>query len=129
MVKTALRGYAMDVVTANATEINSYLSDHSAPTDWRISTKLDSMPLIGCAALTWQSHPVTLICYGDGPEPNLWLFIVESSSLPDPPDDAGGITAEINRLHTVSWSNAGKTYLLAGNANAPQLLELMKERL
>jgi hypothetical protein len=125
MVKTALRGYAMDLETPDAAQIRHYLGTRNAPSAWVSSPGLDSTPLLGCAVLTWRGNPASMICYGNGSQPELWLFIVDSNSLPDPPGESGFVVERVNRLNTVSWTRNGQTYVLAGESGAKELLELL----
>jgi hypothetical protein len=128
MVKTALRGYAMDLETPDAAQIRHYLGTRNAPSGWVSSPGLDSTPLMGCAVLTWRGNPASMICYGHGPQPELWLFIVDSSSLPDPPAGSAPDIEKVNRLNTVSWTRDGQTFVLAGEGGAGKLLDLLRGR-
>jgi len=127
MVKTALRGYAMDLNSRDPREVRDYLAAHQGQSDWRPPPGLAATPLIGCAALTWQGQPASLICYGRGTKPDLWLFIVDTASLPDPPADGDPQFARVNRLNTLSWSADGRTYVLAGAFDEQTLRAMVDE--
>ena len=124
MVRTALRGYAMDLETANAVEIRRYLADQGGHADWQGPAGLDVQPLLGCAVLVWRSNPATMICYGSRNTPDLWLFVVDNDALPDPPADDAGRFARVNRINTVSWSHQGRTYVLASDRPEEELRRL-----
>ena len=126
MVRTALRGYSMDITTQDPAVIRSFLTKKQAHGDWRGPARLDDWPVLGCAVLTWRSHPAAMICYGSG-QPELWLFVVDSGALPDPPTKAGGQFTRVNRLNTTSWSEAGKTYVLAGAMAEGELRKLLND--
>jgi len=128
MVKTALRGYAMDIETNDTVEIRKYLETQQAPSDWQSPRGLEAIPVMGGAVLQWRSQPATLICYGAGPQPDLWLFVVDSSALPDPPAPETPVVKAVIRLNTVSWNRHGRTYVLAGERSADELLRLVKDR-
>jgi len=128
MVKTALRGYAMDMETRDAAAIRDYLGTRQAPADWNSSPGLDAAPLLGCAVLTWRGTPASMICYGSGERPELWLFVVDSGSLPDAPAESGLVISKVNRLNTVSWTRNGRTHVLAGEADETELLRLLEGR-
>jgi hypothetical protein len=126
MVKTALRGYAMDLETPDAAEIRDYLGTRQAPSGRVMSPGLDAAPLMGCAVLTWRGKPASMICYGNGPRPELWLFVVDSDALPDAPAGSALLIEKVNRLNTVSWTRDGQTYVLAGEGDATRLRELLR---
>lgn len=126
MVKTALRGYAMDVETTNEQVMRDYLTERKAPVDAVSFLGLTTKPLMGCAVLKWQNRPVTLVCYGEGAQPDLWLFVAASDAFPDPPTDSNEVSTQVNRLNTVSWSRDGRTYLLAGLQSEAELLRFAK---
>lgn len=128
MVKAVLRGYAMDIETRDITEIRAYLRKERAAADWISPPGLETTPLLGCAVLTWRSQPASMICYGRGSQPELWLFVADSSAFPDPPDGPGPTVEKVNRLNTVSWSQRGRTYLLAGDLDEAGLLRLLQPR-
>ena len=124
MVRTALRGYAMDLETRDAAEIRQFLSARSAHGDWQSTEALDQQSLLGCAVLTWRSQPTAMVCYGGAKEPELWLFVVDSKAMPNPPAEGSPEFASVNRLNTLSWSRAGKTYVLAGSVDEAELRRL-----
>jgi hypothetical protein len=121
MVRTAQRGYGMDLETRNAAEIRQFLGARNAPQDWQSATALEREPLLGCAVLTWRSQPAAMICYGRGKQPDMWLFVVASKAMPDPPAEGAAVFATVNQLNTLSWSRAGKTYVLAGSMAEEEL--------
>jgi len=115
MVKASQRGYAMDIVTPNETMLRKYLESKHAVSDWKTPPGLTDGPLMGGAVMTWRNQPAVMVCYGAGPKPELWLFVLKSSSVPDPPSESQVVFKRENRLNTVSWTQAGQTYILAGD--------------
>jgi hypothetical protein len=128
MVKASLRGYAMDIETASATELRTFLENRQAQSGWESPPGLGRWPLLGGAVMKWQNQPVTMICFGRNKQPERWLFIANSSSMPDPPPDSNGVFKKVNRLNTVSWSRNGLTYILAGDSTDKDLEKLLNER-
>lgn len=124
MARNALRGYAMQLESRDERDIRQFLSDRSAHGDWQSTASLDQQPLLGCAVLTWRSHPAAMICYGQARGPGLWLFVVDSSAMPNPPAEGAPEFAPVNRLNTLSWSRGGKTYVLAGSVGEAELRRL-----
>lgn len=122
MVRTALRGYSMDIETDDISRIRAHLADQRAPGDWRSPSALEREPLLGCAVLKWRGEPSAMICYGRNGEPDLWLFVANSNAFPDPPEE--GTFAQVNRLNTLCWSEGSRTYLLAGRIGEQELRRL-----
>lgn len=125
MVKTALRGYGMDLKTNDLAKIRTYLRAQKAEADWESPQGLEATPLLGCAVLPWRSKPAAMICYGRGTLPSLWLFVVNSDAFPDPPSESVRTVQKVNQLNTVSWTSNGRTYLLAGDLGETELLRLL----
>lgn len=115
MVRTALRGYAMDLTTESLEDIRTQLARRPGLPHWQLPPNLLRRPLLGCATLTWQGQPAAMICFGSHQLPDLWLFVVRRTTLPDPPSGPEPRLLQVNRLNTASWSHADATYVLAGD--------------
>ena len=75
----------------------------------------------GCAILTWQGRPVSMICFNSGKtpgstNPDLFLFVIDRAATPDAPQVAIPQVATVKHLATASWSAGDKTYVLATSA-------------
>jgi len=126
MVSGALRGYSMDLVTNNPAAIRSYLAQKKAPADYVLPASLKQVEVAGCAVQRWHGTKVAMICFRTGkPLPpgqqsDMWLFVVDRTSVKELPDVALAKVAPVNRLITAAWTQDGKLYLLgtAGNEQA-----------
>ncbi|MCB1127716.1 MAG: hypothetical protein KDM81_14580 [Verrucomicrobiae bacterium] len=121
MVRTALRGYAMDLESHSAPEVRQFLRDQAGIEDWDLPAELPDRQLLGCAILKWQNQPAGLVCYGRSDQPDLWLFTIAGTALPDAPTTEEPRAAEINRMNTLVWTKNGRTYLLVGE-DSPEAL-------
>jgi hypothetical protein len=125
MISGALRGYSMDLVTNSPAAIRSYLTEKSAPADYVLPGPLQNAELTGCAVQSWHGAKVAMLCFRTGrPLPpdqpsDLWLFVVDQSSVKDAPHSGLAQFAQVNRLMTAVWSHDGKLYLL-GTAGSEQ---------
>jgi hypothetical protein len=123
MVGYALRGYTMDLQTNDAEQIRAFLRQQQAPADYALSGALQKATLLGCAVEGWQSSKVSMICLGTGPpaaadgKNDLWLFVVDQTSVADAPKGSRPHFDRVNRLATATWSEQGKLYLLATTAD------------
>src|SRR5208337_4460806 len=69
----------------------------------------------GCAVLTWQAQPVSMLCFGKNGKTDLWLFVVDRQALPDGPEDSVPHCELVNSRMTASWTKGGRIYFLVGD--------------
>jgi hypothetical protein len=121
MVRTALAGYAMDMLTNDPAAIRSNLKLRQAPADFTLSGPLQHTTLMGCAVTEWRDAKVAMVCFHSGkPLPpgaksdksDLWLFVVDRNAVRGAPETAVPKIAQVNRLITATWSEGGKLYFL-----------------
>jgi hypothetical protein len=118
MVGIALRGYGMDLTTNDPVQIRSHLAKNQAPSDFALPAALQKVAVAGCAVESWQNTKVSMICFRTGrPLPpgersDLWLFVVDRTSLAM--SNVGEIPqlSKVNRLITATWTKGDKIYLL-----------------
>jgi hypothetical protein len=120
MARTALQPYGMDLPSYNLQAINTYLAGRKAPTDYILPKGMLKAQPVGCAVLQWQGEPVSMLCFQSGqPLPagekmDLWLFIIDQPALRNGPAAASPVVARVMDLTTATWTEQGKTYILAG---------------
>jgi hypothetical protein len=118
MVRTALEPYGM-VPSHDLQTINLFLAGQKAPADYVLPVGVAKAQPIGCAVVRWQGKPVSMICFRSGKPltsdrpTDLWLFIVDESSVRNGPDASPPLVAQVNKLMTASWTRGGKMYILA----------------
>ncbi len=118
MVGVALRGYGMDLTTNDPAPIRAYLAQRQAPSDFVLPAALQKATVTGCAVEGWQNGKVSMICFRTGrPLPpnqssDLWLFVVDRSSLKDAPEIGRPQFTTVNQLITAVWAQGDKVYLL-----------------
>lgn len=114
MVSKAVRvAYAMDWHTNDMTALRHALARRGAPANYEVPAPLTKLQLTGGAALTWRSHPVSMVCFDRGDKQMLFLFVLRRSALKDPPA-APPQKRQIDSLLTLSWTRGDNVYLLAG---------------
>ena len=119
MTETALRSYYMDLTANDPVLIRNFLKEKNAPADFSLPAGLKTAALAGCVVSHWQGSPVSMICFKSGrPLPpgdqsDLWLFVIDSKSVPNAPAPGAPVFARVNKAATAGWSNANKAYLLA----------------
>jgi hypothetical protein len=122
MVGFALREYRMDIVTDDRQEIRQFLAEHGRPADYQLPARLEAAPALGGARLSWQGHPVSMICFALDQREMLYLFV-----LPDQAIREGVLPSPSPRfapskgLTTASWRQGERVYLLAGRLSEDAL--------
>lgn len=118
MISTAQRSYEM-FETNDVASMRGYLKQRAAPADFVLSGALDRATRIGCLNVTWQRHAVSMICFktgrplAPGQASDLWLFVIERNAVPDEPNAQTPQLTTVNGVATASWTQDGKTYVLA----------------
>jgi hypothetical protein len=119
MAGTATSGYGMSFPTNDLTQIRNYLTQNAAPSDYTLPAPLEKTATTGCAIEGWQGKKVSMICFRTGkPLPpgqqgDLWLFVVDHTSVKGAPDAASPQFTKVNQLAIATWTQGGKLYLLA----------------
>jgi uncharacterized membrane protein YbaN (DUF454 family) len=114
MAKYALTRYRMDIATNDMSVIRTFLTAKGGHGDYVMPTGLGKLPGAGCALLSWQNRPVSLVCFRLGPKDLVWLFVIDRTALSDPPPTSQTQFEPVGKLMTAAWTQNGKTYLLAG---------------
>jgi hypothetical protein len=120
MVRSALREYKMEILTDDMGKLRGWMEARNAPANFQVPEGLAKLKLTGGGVLHWQNHPVSMACFDRGDKQMLFLFVMDKNVLADPPAGAPQ-TDQIKKLATVAWSDADKTYLLAGPTDEQSL--------
>jgi hypothetical protein len=116
----------MDLETHDLRQIHQYLVKQGRA-DYELPAALDKTSGTGCKLLTWQGKPVSMVCFNSGKngkpkQPDLFLFIINQTAVPDPSAAAPGEVVQVSKLSTLSWTQNGQIYLLG--ALGPQAKEI-----
>ena len=117
MVRSAVREYHMDIATNDLTQVRQLLSAHGAPADFALPKSLAKLSLTGGGVLHWRNHPVAMMCFDRGDKQMLFLFVMNRSAVKDPPGTTPALD-QVSTLAALGWSEADKTYVLAGPQEA-----------
>jgi uncharacterized membrane protein YbaN (DUF454 family) len=118
MVGVALRGYLMDLATNNPAQIQEYLARNQSPADYVLPAPLAKTAVTGCAIESWQGAKVSMICFHTGkPLPpgqqsDLWLFVIDRTTVKDAPPAGSLQFVRVNKLMTMTWTQGDKLYVL-----------------
>lgn len=120
MVGIVLREYRMDIMTNDMQQVRAYLAAKSAPSDYIVPPKLDSLSLTGAGVLHWQGKPVSMVCFDRGANDMVFLFVSDRKNIGDSPLPAAQL-APVKGLATAGWSTGDKVYLLAASGDQEAL--------
>jgi hypothetical protein len=120
MVGAVLRQYTMDIVTNDMGAVRSFLTTRQAPADYVLPEKLGRLPVSGAGVLSWQDGKVSMVCLDSPQRGTLFLFIVDAAAVRNELL-AERTFADVNQLTTVTWTNGGRTYVLAGQGGRTEL--------
>jgi len=119
MARTAMQLYGMELHSHDLQSINTFLAGRNAPADYVLPDGVLKAQPVGCKVLHWQGQPVSMICFHSGlplaanRTTDLWLFVIDQSSLRDGPAASSPVVAPVMQLTTATWTRNGKTYVLA----------------
>lgn len=126
MVSFAVRTYRMDIVTNDLNQVESFLRSQGAPTELVLTPGLNAMPVKGGAKLSWQGHPVAMVCFNMTANQTLYMFVMDATAVQrGKPPGPNPVVAAIGGLTTASWSREGKVYLVAAAADPAALQQLL----
>jgi hypothetical protein len=124
MVNFALRTYQMDIVTNNPAAVRQFIDEHGGAADFKMPANLEKVPVQGGGRLSWQNHPVSMICYTLPDRETLFVFVVDRDAMHGKiPSERANVQTD-KRLNTVSFTRDGHTFLLAAKAPPETLLTL-----
>jgi hypothetical protein len=104
--------YRMSLESGDIGRIRSYLKNNQAPADFALGAPLQKTTPLGCATLSWNGNPVSMVCFADPAKRKLFLFVVDKGAIPNPPQEGAPTIRQAGDFTTASWTERGKTYLL-----------------
>ncbi len=132
MAGVALRGpYLMDLATNNPAQVRAYLAQNHAPADYVLPAPLEKTAVTGCAIEGWQGAKVSMICFRTGkPLPpgqqsDLWLFVIDRSTVKNAPPMGSRQFVQVNKLMTVTWTQGDKLYVLGTEGDEQTLRQYL----
>jgi hypothetical protein len=118
MAYYALSGYSMDLTTDDSRQIQAYLAGKQAPSDYALPASLQNVAVTGCAIENWQNSKASMICFRTekslpaGQKADLWLFVVDRTTVKDISDIPQPQFAKVGALMTATWTQGGNLYVL-----------------
>jgi hypothetical protein len=113
--------YRMSLETDDAGRVRTFLANNQAPSDYELPKSVAQQRLLGCATLSWDGYPVSLLCFRHPSGADLWLFVRRHSDLKGAPRSTEPVFGTVNQVNTAGWYQGGNLYLLATRGD-PALL-------
>jgi hypothetical protein len=123
MVRTAMGGYPMPLMTNDLKAIRSYIRSQNGHADYALTPTLQKMPGEGGVVFPWHSRTVSLVCLDGGKGRDIFLFVIDRKAVTSPPSSREFAT--IGRLPTASWVDGDKVYILATKGDDTFLRSLL----
>jgi len=131
MAFQALNSYGMALTTNDASQIQGYLAQNHAPSDYTLPAGLQKVAMTGCAIENWQAAKASMICFNTGKLPqggghsDLWLFVVDRTTIKDAPIITSPQFNKVNGLMTVAWTQGNNLYLLGAQSDEETLKKFL----
>ena len=131
MVGEAMSDYPMNLSSSDSGKIQAYLAGAQAPSDYTLPAGMQKVALTGCAVEIWQHTKAAMICFQSGKtlpkgkSSDLWLFVVDRTTVKNAPDSASPQFAEVNGLMTATWTQGDKLYLLGGQGDESDIKKFL----
>jgi len=113
--------YRMSLETGDPDRVRTFLANNQAPADYLLPASITRQRLLGCATLSWDGNPVSLLCFRHQSGSDLWLFVTHRKELKGGPRSSDPSFGEANEVNTAAWLQNGNVYLLATRGD-PKLL-------
>jgi hypothetical protein len=117
MVQNALQAKEhVSFETHSLADINRWLKNRYVDTNFDLPVALRDNPTEGCRVIDWNGHKVTLICYVFNGRDHLDLFVLDNVPFRGFTPSQTPQFGPANGLMTATWTQGGKTYLLASSS-------------
>ncbi len=125
MTYFAAAGYSLDVKSDSLDQLRQQFARNEWPSDYTVPAGLTKLIVRGSCLTKWQNHKVSMLCLKSADQHGVWLYVIEQRALPDAPKQSTPQLKIEGTLATASWSEDGKTYLLAAEGNESFLHTLL----
>jgi hypothetical protein len=116
---------SFDARSPNVADLQNWLRTNHAPVAGALPSSVQRLASLGCKTITWNGHPISIICFhGPGGE-MVHLAMTERSGLLNPPPEGAPLYAERDGWRTAAWSQGNMAMMLITKAPESQLRALL----
>jgi hypothetical protein len=114
-----------DVKSPNITDLQQALRANGSPLASALPTGVERLASLGCKTISWNGHPISIICFhGPGGE-LVHLAMTARSGLENPPPEGQPVYATRDGWRTAAWSQGDMAMMLITKAPESQLRALL----
>jgi anti-sigma factor RsiW len=117
MVEFVSDEYELSAEADDLEGLRRFFAKIAWPSDYVVPEPLKVVPVEGGTAMDWRGHRVSLLCLEREEHEDIWLFVIDRSALPDPPETEASQFLKVGRLMTASWSQENITYVLVAEGD------------
>lgn len=114
MVELIPKGVALDVQSADLDDLIGHVALQSAPRPEVFPEILHGQTPMGCKVIDWKGKKVALFCFKKGEGDIVHLFVAQLGAN-SPLAANERVIARARNFPTISWTEGGRHYLLAGH--------------
>jgi hypothetical protein len=114
-----------DASSPRLADLQQWLRSNGSPSESALPAGLQHLASLGCKTLSWNGHPISIICFhGPGGE-LVHLAMMDRSALVKPPPDGHPIYETRDGWRLACWSQGNMAMMLATRAPESQLRALL----
>jgi hypothetical protein len=114
-----------DAKSPNVAQLQQWLRSNGSPVASALPASLQRLASLGCKTISWQGHPISIICFhGPGGE-MVHLAMTTRSALDNPPPEAHPVYETRAGWNIASWTQGDMAMMLITKAPESQLHTLL----
>jgi len=124
VIGTVLRNYGMQLETNDMEQIRAFLDSRGAPADYAVPRGLQQLRIAGCGVLNSQGKTVSMLCFEDTDNRQVWMFFAKAATWQDRPTGEPRVERVIS-CATASWLEGDSLYVIASETSESSLRKLL----
>ncbi|HEX4084057.1 MAG TPA: hypothetical protein VHY22_04040 [Chthoniobacteraceae bacterium] len=114
-----------DVRSPDVARLQQWLRGNGSPSAADLPARVRGLASLGCKTLSWNGHPISIICFhGPGGE-LVHLAMVERDALASPPPEGHPVFGARDGWHMASWSQGNMAMMLVTRGPEERLRQLL----
>lgn len=114
-----------DARSPNVADLQQWLRANHAPVASVLPASMQRLASLGCKTITWNGHPISIICFHGPAGEMVHLAMTDRSGLSNPPPEGAPLYAVRDGWQTAAWSQGDMAMMLITKAPEAQLRALL----
>jgi hypothetical protein len=114
-----------DATSPDVAELQRWLGANGSPGKTPLPVSIQRLASLGCKTITYNGHPISIICFHGQDGELVHLAMTARSSLRHPPPEGSPIYESRDGWNLATWSQGGMAMMLATRAPESQLHDLL----